>query len=949
MGDGGRDQPDDDTCLLTPDGAEHDAAASTSDEDRRATEWPLPGWERYEPVEFLGAGGMGRVFKAWDRTLQRHVAIKLLTAGDPSTVARFKREARAQARVEHPNVCRVYEVGEVAGYHYIAMQLVDGSPLDLLAPELSLDEIVLLVQGAAEGVHAANRLGLVHRDIKPANIMVSTGEDGGRQAFVVDFGLARDLAGPSQTVTDVVVGTPAYMAPEQARGQTVDRRTDVYGLGATLYALLGGRPPVAGGSAAEMLLNLLHQEPESLRRCDPAIPRDLETIVMSCLSAAAQERYDTTRALADDLGRYLDGEPVAAQPPSLVARWLRVARRNRSVVAVGTVGLVVTLVLLGLWVHASSSANRRAALAQRFGHEVEQIEGFLWRARSLPLHEMTTTRRAARARVAALEVAMEREGPVARDPGHAAVGRALYALYDFEGARTHLEAAWSSGYSTPEVAETLALVYWELYQHAMAQLKQISDDTLRTQRKAEIRTQLRAPAIRLLDTFSIAGSEDSHGMALRASFEGRHEAAIQLAQTAVEAHPWLLEARVLEGLSEKALADRDVDRGEYESAAVALERAAAAVEAATVIGRSDLRAWEALCVVHEGRLHLEVWRAGNADEASHAAAVDACTSAMKIAPDLHRARLTLASVQITWSEHLWSLREDPTLALQQVVELTEAVLAQDPENLQAMVTLGAAHWQRGKLSWLNGTGSPVEAFMAGASACRRASTLYPSDFQAHSNLGLVLMELGNVQMRSGLDPREAVEEATTAFTRAQELMPDSSMPRINGAMVRMVLAGYLIGDGDEVDEGARGPIEKLLDEAEELLDEALTLEPNNSFGRRTFAEVLWYRAFLSSNDDEYCRLTEHAIDHLVAAVEVRPTDASAWQFLLRNRSTQGWCAASRGDWERAREAVATLRREAEQAYAAIPQLDTAPMRAWVEEAARSALEAGTVGDGEDSS
>ncbi len=899
-----------------------------------SSEWPAPEWDRYEPIEFLGAGGMGRVFKAWDRSLQRQVAIKLLTPGNPETVERFKREAQSQARVEHPNVCRVYEVGEVNGFHYIAMQLVDGVPLDRLADQLTLDEIAVLVRGAAEGVHAANRLGLVHRDVKPANIMVATGEDGQRQAFVVDFGLARDVAAPSHTLTDVVVGTPAYMAPEQARGRTVDRRTDVYGLGATLYALLGGKPPVVGESAAEMLLNLLSTEPESLRRRNPAIPRDLETIVMTCLASAPQERYESARALADDLGRFLDGEAVAAQPPSLLSRWARTARRNRSLVAVSAAGVLVAAVLLGLWLHAIHSATRQAELAQQFGHEVERIEGMLWRARSLPLHELTSTRQRAAMQIERLETEMRRAGRIAQEPGHAAIGQALYALYEFEEARSHLELAWDAGYRSPEVAETLARVHWELYRRAMGELKKIGDDELRAKRREEITRSLRDPAVRYLDGVVSAGGEGSSAGALRAALEGRPEEAIELARAAFDAEPWRLDAKVLEAAEEMLRAGGLMDRGAYAQAADALARSRAAAEDATRVGRSDLRAWETLCSTLESTLNLQVWRTGDATEDSHAAVVAVCTAAMEIAPDRHAARLTLAHALTTWSEHLWSIGQDPTASLEQVIELTEAVLDEDPDQLHALVTVGAAHWQRGKLTWLSGAGSPVKDFEAGAAVARRAVSLYPSDVQANLSLGLVLMELANYQMQTGSDPTAAADEAAAAFARAQTLLPRSAAPAINHAMVQMVLVQFLIEDQESSDEANFERVSALLDEAEERLSFALELDPASSWARRTMAEVLWYRGRLSTDDDELCKLTDRSIEHLTAAVEVRPSDAAAWLFLLRNRGSQVWCAAQRGDSERVREVAATARAEADAAFAAIPELDSPERRSWVEDLVR---------------
>ncbi|MFP2924510.1 serine/threonine-protein kinase, partial [Pyxidicoccus sp. 3LG] len=276
--------------------------------------FPVPGWERYQPVRFLGQGGMGRVFLAWDPRLRRHVALKFVRDDDTELARRFVSEARAQARVDHERVCRVYEVGEVQGRGYIAMQYVDGQPLNALVDQLTVEQKAMLLREAAEGVHAAHRAGLVHRDIKPSNVLVERTPDGGLRPYVMDFGLARDWK-EGVTATGTVLGTPHYMSPEQARGEVarLDRRADVYSLGATLYALLTGQSPIPGANGLEVLSNIATVEPRPPRAVDRDIPADLEAITLKCLEKDRSARYGSARELADDLGRFLDGEPVLAR------------------------------------------------------------------------------------------------------------------------------------------------------------------------------------------------------------------------------------------------------------------------------------------------------------------------------------------------------------------------------------------------------------------------------------------------------------------------------------------------------------------------------------------------------------------------------------------------------------------------------------------------------------
>jgi serine/threonine-protein kinase len=294
----------------------------------------LADWDRYEVGRELGRGGMGVVHQARDRRLGRIVALKFIRGADPRATLRLLQEARAQARVDHPGICKIFEVGEVQGRAYIAMQLVDGIPLGEAASRASLHDKVQIVRDLGLALHAAHTLGVLHRDLKPANVLVEIADDGSFHPVLMDFGLARhESEGPGLTEAGVPMGTPAYMSPEQARGDhgRLDRRSDVYGLGATLYELLGGAPPFAPGPSVKVLLQVVHDEPPPLRARVPSLPADLETVAAKCLAKEPGRRYDSARALADDLDRHLRGEPILGRRETLASRLWRRARRNPAI------------------------------------------------------------------------------------------------------------------------------------------------------------------------------------------------------------------------------------------------------------------------------------------------------------------------------------------------------------------------------------------------------------------------------------------------------------------------------------------------------------------------------------------------------------------------------------------------------------------------------------------
>ena len=291
----------------------------------------------------LGRGGGGEVWKAWDAELARWVALKFLKGEDPEELARFRREAAVAGGLSHPNIASIFEVGERDGRHFIAMQFVDGTTLKALE-RTNRREAARVVLGAAGAVGYAHAQGVIHRDLKPDNIMLS----GGR-VLVMDFGLARPIAGGSEiTTSGFVVGTPEFMPPEQARGDRADARADVYSLGATLYWLLTRRPPHRAGSVFETLKRVVEDEPVAPRALDPAIESDLEAVALRCLEKEPGRRYATAEALAADLQRYLAGEPVEAKPVGSIVRLGRSIARKRAIVAI-TVGAAVVTAVAVIW------------------------------------------------------------------------------------------------------------------------------------------------------------------------------------------------------------------------------------------------------------------------------------------------------------------------------------------------------------------------------------------------------------------------------------------------------------------------------------------------------------------------------------------------------------------------------------------------------------------------
>src|SRR5213595_2672884 len=299
----------------------------------------------YELLEEIGRGGQGVVFRARQKSLNRTVALKVISLGQWASKAhlkRFRLEAEAAARLEHPGIVPIHEVGERDGSCYFSMKFVEGGQLDEVVKRspMSTRRAAELIAKVARTVHYAHEHGILHRDLKPGNILL----DPKGEPHLTDFGLARLVESESSvTQTLDVLGTPSYMAPEQAVGNNaaVSNATDVYGLGAVLYQLLTGQPPFAGGTTYETIKLLLDTEPRSPRLLNPKIDRDLSTICLKCLEKDPKRRYSSALALGEDLEHWLKHEPIQARRTGVLARGGKWIRRSPAAAA-----LVVMSVLL---------------------------------------------------------------------------------------------------------------------------------------------------------------------------------------------------------------------------------------------------------------------------------------------------------------------------------------------------------------------------------------------------------------------------------------------------------------------------------------------------------------------------------------------------------------------------------------------------------------------------
>ena len=734
----------------------------------------------YQTGVLIGSGGMGEVYRAWDAELDRPVALKYLRVSDPAQVERLKREARAQARVDHPGVCRVYEVGDDDGRPYIAMQYVAGRQLDEAARDMSVEQKVLVVREVAEAVQAAHAAGLIHRDLKPANILVAEDDEGRPRPFVVDFGIAREQDVGGVTATGQVIGTPGYLSPEQARGEVggLDRRTDVFSLGVILYELLVGRRPFVGDSPVEVLLALLEREPPPLRRLSPRLPRDLETVVMTCLEKDPARRYPSARALADDLGRFLAGVPVTARRGGRWRHLVALFRKHPGTAALGASSLAAVLVLAGLAVAARFDASRQALVAQRFGQETERMEGHLERSYLLPLHDIRDDVARVRERTATIVGELAGMPASLQALGEAALGRGELALGEPAAARDHLERAWQLGERSPRTARALGLALAELYRLALEEANAIRTPELRERALARAAAELREPA-RLALERSAGDPEHPGFLAATLAFVSQDlDGALAHLERLRQSEPFFYRGDLLAGTIHRQRFEEAARSGREAEAEAEFRRAAAAFAAAAEIGESDPRPHQQLCSLWVARLRDQYWKSGGDLTPAHDAALAACDRALTVDPAAAAAHIEAGRAQRFWAAAEAQQGREHRDALEAARRHAWQAIDADATAPAAFVLLGVVHRAEAGLLAERGE-DPSEELLASVAAYREAIRLAPADHGAHMSLANSQLMLGDDARGRGRDPEPFFAAAVAAAAQAVELVPELAGGHVN--------------------------------------------------------------------------------------------------------------------------------------------------------------------------
>lgn len=708
-----------------------------------------PSDPRFVVMASLGGGGMGDVFRAFDRKLERFTALKVLRATDLDASERLRREARAQAQVEHPGVCRIFDVSDDPAPGFIVMELIDGDTLDVAARTLDFDTKLALAIQIADAIAVAHTRMVLHRDLKPQNVLVTRATP--RRAVVTDFGLARDLRDGEHAG---IAGTPAFMAPEQARGEgKLTTATDVYGLGATFYALFAGRAPYEGPRAL-VVEAVLHGPPPPL-----ALPDDLGAVIAHCMRADPAARYQSASDVAAELRRVQRREATRARPHGIVERASRRAWRAWPAMIV----VLFVVAVVGVTTLQRRRSERRTNAAAELAAIAARAEAKLREAALLPLHDLTPERNEIEAQVKALD-AIEPDDAALIPARTAARGRVLLAAGKRDAARDAIEAAHRAGDRSPELLVARARLLLEDYERRANDLVEMAPAD-RTRRLAKLDTELRQPALASIRRFTsdavpgVAALKEALSHAPTEAWDvvvERNER--ECAKTARDPEPCRLA-----GDAAMREARRWTFEAQHEKARSWLTRAAAAYGKGLLIARSDPALHRGRCVASAHSAWVGTMQSGDYDTAAIVdAALPLCDEALKVdstdpATLGGRALLAVIGEPADLKGRLEAVRQ------------AETALASDPTAIDALLLASGAQVLLGDVSNTSTASiGPAPEFHLAIAHLRHAYALLPERADTPARLAMLL-----VRTMYREKSRPVLLEATRLCEASHAIWPDN--------------------------------------------------------------------------------------------------------------------------------------------------------------------------------
>lgn len=884
----------------------------------------------YRITGLISQGGMAEVYRAVrdDDQYKKEVAIKLIrrSPGFNLLMSRFRYERQILASLEHPYIARFLDGGTTDGIPYFVMEYIEGLPITDYCKQNNLDinDRLRLFRSVCEAVQYAHRNLVIHRDLKPSNLLVLS--DGTPK--LLDFGIAKllnpewvgNLPPMTRTVTSVRMMTPEYASPEQIRGEPITISADIYSLGAILFELLTGQRPYQIKSSTLMELERIvsEQDPVALRKIAPDIPEDIETIVMKCLERDPRQRYESAQALAEDLKRYLEGDPVQARKPTLAYRIGKKVRKHKVLVAVSTISLLIAVSAISIGLYSWWRTNKQVRIMQEFSQQVEAMDWTMRVAQMSPLHNIQVEKNQIRDRMKSIETKMHDAGSLGLGPGNYALGKGSMTLGNYEKAREYLEKAWASGYNTPETAFALGQTMGALYQKELEKAARIGSKILRKKREQEITTLYRQPAIKYLkQSTGVKIAAPEYLDALIALYDKHYDVAIEKARKAYKRVPWLYEAIVLEGKAFGMEGLERQDKGDFQLARLDYLMAFNAFQESIKTAQSNTEGYLGLCAVQVSAYQQELHSGSQNLDFIGKGASQSCQAAANVDPERAESHFLIAYLNSWMAENQMYKGEDPSKVLEIAIDSANIAIKNDPSEVNGYNSAALALWTKAKNEIKTGK-NPLQSLESAIANVKKALTINPNHVYALQLSGFVYMDFARIENLLGEDPRKSFRQAEKDIERVTQLSPDFFTGRATIGLVNWAIGNYEMHHGydplpsmtkgiDQLNNTKGMTIESifvyryLIRAYRDLAEFRMTQgqDPSESLeaARRTYSEglklnskdaILHYEASaiyltkaekqIEENQSPSAELKE-ARRLLALSIEYNPRDASAWNHL----------------------------------------------------------------------
>ena len=775
------------------------AQVETTIESSKDASTTPPTQKRFKFIRPLGQGGAATVFLAWDNQLERDVAIKLLSQSQQSENLLF--EARIQAQIDHPNICKIYHVEEANQNNtnsYLVMQYIEGKSAAqwIKQQDVSHHQIITMMQKVCDGLKAMHSQGIIHRDIKPDNIMLSAKLTQNAEPYMVDFGLAKPPKASHQNLKqNVSEGTPSYMSPEQWQNAKLDLRADVYSFGATLYVLLTGLKPYPS-----------HINPPPLAQFNNlnwlSVPAELQAIIKKCMSFERQARYQSANELNQELQNYLNGEPISCITNKSYRLKKKLIKHKWPAILALT-GLVSLSAFTGWQHYQNAEQHHRESLIATFSSRVENLEANVKLSKMTTLHNIVEQKQGWLKQIEQLQTDIDNLGQIAIGPGNYAIGRMYYSLQQYDKAIEHLQLALDAGFDHQRVANPLALSHGAIYQTQKNIIDNIRSRTTREEKLAELDKKHKTPAIELLTTALKNSPYETFTKAQLLFFQEQYESALTILTQAKSQLPsWFYQQHALKGdiyFAKAQIAGRAHQSEQVDDYA---KKALEYYDQAALIARSDLQIQLKPVAVYIRLLNNSIYGKQLNFEKLYQSAIKATDNAAIINPNDYQIPALKGRLLALARKYQNQHSGDVLATSEQEIEQFKQALIHRPKDPSLLMSLGVAYAARIKL--LKEQNLPVEQTFNLALDTFNQITKEHQDTNYYNRLGLLTYQLANHHAQKAISKKfnqpliandpiitESFKKAVTAYQQVIDTRPNAIAGYANLGLVYRDWAKYV--------------------------------------------------------------------------------------------------------------------------------------------------------------